>query len=69
MASKSSTAALSSHKLINIKYNSLLNLHYKKHTKAIAFADDLLVAIRAENVQVPENFANIEINKITKWAK
>jgi len=53
----------------NIKYNALLNLHYGKRTKAIAFADDLLIAVRAENVQEAENFANIEINKITKWAK
>ena len=53
----------------NIKYNSLLNLHYGKHTKAIAFADDLLIAVRAENVKEAENFANIEINKITNWAK
>ena len=52
----------------NIKYNSLLNLHYGKRTKAIAFADDLLIAVRTENVQEAENFANIEMNKIN-WAK
>ena len=51
----------------NIKYNSLLNLHYGKRTKAIAFADDLLIAVRAENIQEAENSANIEINKITNW--
>jgi len=52
----------------NIKYNSLLKLHYGKRTKAIAFADDLLIAVRTENVQEAENFANIEMNKIN-WAK
>ena len=53
----------------NIKYNSLLNLNYGKRTKAIAFAGDLLIAVRAKNVQEAENFANIEIGKITNWAK
>jgi len=37
--------------------------------KAIAFADDLLIAVRAENVQEAENFANVEKRKITNWAK
>jgi hypothetical protein len=55
--------------LWNIQYNSLLNLNYGKRTKAIAFAADLLVAVRAENVQEAENFANIEIGKIKNWAK
>ena len=53
----------------NIQYNSLLNLNYGKRTKALAFADDLLIAVRTENVQETENFANIEIGKITNWAK
>jgi septum formation inhibitor-activating ATPase MinD len=53
----------------NIQYNSLLNLKYGKRTKAMAFADDLLIAVRAENVQEAENFANIEIGKISNWAK
>jgi hypothetical protein len=30
----------------NIKYNSLLNLEFRKKTKAVAFADDLLIALR-----------------------
>jgi hypothetical protein len=53
----------------NIQYNLLLNLNYGKCTKAIAFADDLLIAVRAENVQEAENFANVEIGKIKNWAK
>jgi hypothetical protein len=53
----------------NIQYNSLLNLNYGKRTKAIAFADDLLIAVWAENVQEAENFANIEIGKIKNWEK
>ena len=53
----------------NIQFNSLLNLKFGKRTKAIAFADDLLIAVRAENVQEAENYANIEIGKITNRAK
>jgi len=53
----------------NIQFNSLLNLNYGKRTKAIAFVDDLVIAVRTGNVQKAENFANIEINKIINWAK
>jgi hypothetical protein len=53
----------------NIQYNSLLNLEFGKRTKAIAYADDLLIAVKAEMVREAENYANIEISKITKWAK
>jgi hypothetical protein len=53
----------------NIQFNSLLNLKYRKRTKVIAFADDLLIAVRAENVQEAENYANIDIGKISNWAQ
>jgi hypothetical protein len=53
----------------NIQYNSLLNLKYSKRTKAIAFADDLLIATMAESVREAENRTNIEIRKISNWAK
>jgi len=53
----------------NIQYNSLLNLEFGKRTKAIAYADDLLMAVKVETVREAENYANIEISKITKWAK
>jgi hypothetical protein len=52
-----------------IHYNSLLNLEFGKRTKAIAFADDLLIAVRVETVREAENFAKIEIHKISNWAK
>jgi len=35
----------------NIQYNSLLNLEFMKQTKAIAFADDLLIAVKAYEKQ------------------
>jgi ribosomal silencing factor RsfS len=43
-------------------------LDFGKRTKAIAFADDL-IAVKAETAKEAENFANIEISKITKWAE
>jgi 5'(3')-deoxyribonucleotidase len=53
----------------NIQYNSLLNLNFAKYTRAIAFADDLLIAVKAATVAEVENFTNMEMNKITKWSK
>lgn len=55
--------------LWNVQYDSLLNLQYKTGTKVIAFADDVIVLIKGKNVLEIENKANIELNKISKWAK
>jgi ribonuclease HI len=52
-----------------IQYNSLLNLEFTKNTKAIAFADDLLIAVKAESIRKAENITNMEMNKIQNWAK
>jgi hypothetical protein len=53
----------------NIQYNSLLNLKFTSRTKAVAFADDLILAIRAETVSEAENVSNLEMSKITAWWK
>jgi len=53
----------------NIKYNSLLNLRYTNHTKTVAFANDLVVMIKAESVRGAENIANVELSKVSAWAK
>ena len=42
---------------------------YTTSTKAVAFADDLLLAIRGEIVSEAANIANIELGKISTWAK
>jgi len=55
--------------LWNIQFDPLLKLQYTKHTKAVAFADDLLIIVRAESIGEAENIANVELNKITKWAR
>jgi hypothetical protein len=39
----------------NIQYNSLLNLEFGKRTKALTYADDLLIAVKAETVRDAEN--------------
>jgi hypothetical protein len=44
--------------LWNIQCDSLLNLQYRKYTRVVAFADDLLVMIRAESIGEAENIAN-----------
>ena len=53
----------------NIQFNSKLNLNFAKWTRAIAFADDLLIAVKAGAVVEVENLTNIEMSKITNWSK
>jgi ribonuclease HI len=53
----------------NIQFNALLNINYEKQTKLTAFADDLIIAVRAESIREAENIINIELGKITTWAK
>ena len=45
--------------------NSFLNLEFRKQTKAIAFADDLLIVMKAESIREAENITNIEMNKVS----
>jgi len=48
--------------------NPILNRRYTKHTTIIAFADDLVLMVEAQSIGEAENFASIELNKITQWA-
>ena len=34
-----------------------------------AFADDVILAVKAETIREAENLANIEMGKITRWTK
>ena len=43
-------------------------MNFAKQTKAIAFADDLILVTREKMVEA-ENFTNTELSKITAWAK
>jgi hypothetical protein len=47
----------------------LLNLKFKRRTKAVAFADDLLLLTRGETISEAENCSNIEMSKIAVWSK
>jgi len=46
-----------------------LKLEFKARTKAVAFADDLMLAVRGDSVRAVENYSNGELSKITAWAK
>jgi hypothetical protein len=35
----------------------------------VAFADNWIIMIKAESVGEAENIANVELDKIAKWAK
>ena len=53
----------------NILYNSLLDLEYCKNTKVIAYADDLVILVKGASQLEVENYANIEMQKVAKWAR
>jgi len=55
--------------LWNLQYNFILNLNYTNRTKAIAFADDLIIVTRGKTMREAENIAKIELHKISSWAK
>jgi len=52
-----------------VLYNSLLILKLTRHSKTIAFTDDLIVLTKGESVVEAENDMNIELMKITEWAQ
>jgi hypothetical protein len=43
-------------------------LKYTNHTKAVAFAENLVIMIKAESIQEAENTANVEMSNISAWA-
>jgi hypothetical protein len=53
----------------NISFNTLLNLQYSKNTKVIAYADYLLILTKGKTQVEVENYANIETQKVTAWAR
>ena len=59
----------SGHGFWNMLYNSLLTLELTSRSKAIAFADDLIILTRGETVAEAENYMNLELRKIQEWAQ
>jgi len=55
--------------LWNVQYDPVLKLQFTHHTRAVAFADGLLLMIRADSIREAENIANVEIDKIIIWQK
>ena len=55
--------------LWNIQYDTVLNLKFTDHTRVVAFADDLIVMIRADSISEAENIANVGMWKFTMWAE
>ena len=47
----------------------LLNIKFTDHTKAIAFADDLVIMTKAESIPEAENIMNAELSKISTQAR
>ena len=42
---------------------------HAKNSKAVAFADDLILAVRNETIRAAENISNIKVSKITGWSR
>ena len=56
-------------RVLEFLYNSLLHIQFTKSTKAVAFPNDLILAIRNETIRAAENISNIEMSKITAWSR
>jgi len=55
--------------LWNIQYDTVLNLKFTDHTRVVAFADELVLIIRADSISKAESTANVEMGKVTIWAE
>jgi hypothetical protein len=53
----------------NLQHNSLHNLRYSNHTKTEALTEDLLITTKADSIAEAENTANVELSKVSAWAK
>jgi len=38
-------------------------------TKVVAYADDLIMATKGESIRAVENYTNVELSRIKRWAK
>ena len=44
-------------------------LEFTNHTKAIAFADDLIMLTKGESIVEVKNYTNLELRKISDWVQ
>ena len=50
-------------------HNSIFKLEFTRHTKVIAFADDLMILTKGESIVEAENYMDLELRKISDWAQ
>ena len=43
-------------------------MEFTSHSKAIAFADDLIILTKEESIVEAGNYMNLELRKISEWA-
>jgi hypothetical protein len=55
--------------LWNIQYDKVHNLQFTDHTRVVAFADDLILMIRADSISEAENLENVKMGKIEMWTE
>jgi hypothetical protein len=48
----------------DLLYNSLLKMEFTSHSKAITFADDLIILTKGESIIEAKNYMNVELRKI-----
>jgi len=53
----------------NLLYNSIFKLEFTRHTKIIAFVDDLMILTKGESIVEAENYMNLELRKISDWTQ
>jgi hypothetical protein len=52
----------------NVMFNSFLKLEFNSRIKVMAFADDLIVLTKGAYKTEEENYANLDLKKIARWA-
>ena len=55
--------------LLEHRVQHIIKLRIREKTKMVAFADDVILAVKAETIREVENLANIEMGKITNGPK
>ena len=44
-------------------------MEFTSHSKAIAFADDLIILTKGESIVEAESYMKVELRKISDWAQ
>jgi len=55
--------------LWNFQFNSLLQLKFMARSIVVAYADDILIAVRGDSIRAVEKYANAERSKIDGWSR